>query len=350
MRQSRFKVLPDEPVAYYHVVGRSVDPRFVFAEDEKDRFQKLLRQCEVHCSVKVLTYCLVPGVFHLLLEVPQHPGTVADDDLRTRLDGLFSSAFRKVMEDRWKTLPAEQAKKEFRAYASRFWDLSWFVRFLKQPFAQWYNGKVGRRGTLWEERFRSSIVEGTPEVLSVVAAYIDLACVRAGLVDDPGTYKWCGFGEACAGVPVALEGIQGLMTGTKGPKRTPNAALKAYTSLIYGDDKAKAAADLATLTPERIAYVLENNVKLPLTQYLRCEVRYFDDGTIVGSKAFVDKIFEEHRWRFSARRKDGARRMRWVDGLELYSARQLMVDVIEAPVPLAKSGTAAGSTAGRGRS
>jgi hypothetical protein len=43
---------------------------------------------------------------------------------------------------------------------------------------------------------------------------------------------------------------------------------------------------------------------------LRCRVRYFTDGAVIGSKAFVNEAFSAARERFSERRKDGARRMK----------------------------------------
>jgi hypothetical protein len=43
---------------------------------------------------------------------------------------------------------------------------------------------------------------------------------------------------------------------------------------------------------------------------LRCKVRYFTEGAVIGSKAFVNEAFTASRERFSARRKDGARRMK----------------------------------------
>jgi hypothetical protein len=49
---------------------------------------------------------------------------------------------------------------------------------------------------------------------------------------------------------------------------------------------------------------------------------------IFGSKAFVNEVFVNHREHFSAKRKDGARRMRWGDWGNLYTARDLQVDVI----------------------
>ncbi|MCC5840198.1 MAG: hypothetical protein JJT96_08745, partial [Opitutales bacterium] len=70
-------------------------------------------------------------------------------------------------------------------------------------------------GTFWAERFRSVIVEADTEAQRMVAAYIDLNPVRAGLVEDAGGYGFSGFGEACAGGSAARRGIariEGKMT------------------------------------------------------------------------------------------------------------------------------------------
>ncbi|MCU0779264.1 MAG: hypothetical protein MUF86_16585, partial [Akkermansiaceae bacterium] len=45
-------------------------------------------------------------------------------------------------------------------------------------------------------------------------------------------------------------------------------------------------------------------------QMLRWKVRYFSDGAVIGSRAFVDGLFEQCRERFGPRRKSGARKMR----------------------------------------
>jgi putative transposase len=59
------------------------------------------------------------------------------------------------------------------------------------------------------------VVEGSWECLLVVAAYIDLKAVRAGIVDDPKDYRWCGYGEAVAGDPVARRSLAATLSGVK---------------------------------------------------------------------------------------------------------------------------------------
>jgi putative transposase len=42
------------------------------------------------------------------------------------------------------------------------------------------------------------VVENSVNALKTVAAYIDLNPIRAGLVEDPKDYRFCGYGEAVA--------------------------------------------------------------------------------------------------------------------------------------------------------
>jgi len=69
---------------------------------------------------------------------------------------------------------------------------------------------------------------------------------------------------------------------------------------------------------------------LGMAKMLRCRVRYFTDGAVIGSKEFVNEAFEAARERFTAKRKDNARRLRGsgkpAAGL-LWSVRDLRVGI-----------------------
>jgi hypothetical protein len=90
--------------------------------------------------------------------------------------------------------------------------------------------------------------------------------------------------------------------------------------------KAKVKGDVAT-TPQDNGTVLP---ELGMAAMLCCKIRYFTDGAVIGSKAFVNEAFTASRERFSARRKDGARKMRGAgasaSGL-LWSMRDLRVGI-----------------------
>ena len=125
-------------------------------------------------------------------------------------------------------------------YMARMWDVSAYMKLVKQRFTQWYNGRTGRKGTLWEERFRSVLVEGAGEALVTMAAYIDLNPVRAGLVKDPKDYRWSGYGEAVAGRKRARNGVQSLVKALQGGnEESPNQSMESYRLHLYreGDER-----------------------------------------------------------------------------------------------------------------
>ena len=51
------------------------------------------------------------------------------------------------------------------------------------------DARHGRSGTLWEGRYRSTLIQSERYLLACMA-YIDLNPVRAGLVADPADYPW----------------------------------------------------------------------------------------------------------------------------------------------------------------
>lgn len=54
------------------------------------------------------------------------------------------------------------------------------------------NRKLGRTGTLWEERLHASEVRSDPYVLTCYR-YIELNPVRAGMVAHPADYRWSSY-------------------------------------------------------------------------------------------------------------------------------------------------------------
>jgi len=63
------------------------------------------------------------------------------------------------------------------------------MRELGQRYVQYFNRRHGRTGTLWEGRYRASLVESARYVLACYR-YIELNPVRAGLAERPEQYEW----------------------------------------------------------------------------------------------------------------------------------------------------------------
>ena len=59
-------------------------------------------------------------------------------------------------------------------------------------YVQYVNRYYRRTGTLWEGRFKSSAVQAETYLLAC-HRYIELNPVRAGMVNDPGQYRWSSY-------------------------------------------------------------------------------------------------------------------------------------------------------------
>jgi putative transposase len=63
------------------------------------------------------------------------------------------------------------------------------MRNLGQRYVQYFNKRYSRRGTLWEGRFRSCLVESARYVVAC-HRYIERNPVRAGMEASPSAYRW----------------------------------------------------------------------------------------------------------------------------------------------------------------
>jgi len=64
-----------------------------------------------------------------------------------------------------------------------------FMQSVGRSYVRYFNDRHGRSGTLWEGRYRSTLIQ-TERYLLTCMAYIDLNPVRAGLVIDPRDFAW----------------------------------------------------------------------------------------------------------------------------------------------------------------
>jgi putative transposase len=274
--------------AVYHCMTRTVNGEFLFHDREKEMLRKMLWQVAEFSGVEILTYCVMSNHFHVLLRVPK-PMQLSDEELMRRYKVLypkptkFQSASTKVMETQL-AAGGEEAEAIRQQLLVRMGDVSEFMKTVKQRFSVWYNRNNKRYGTLWAERFKSVLVEGRGNPLQTMAAYIDLNPVRAGLVEDPKDYRFCGYAEAVVGVKEAQAGIVHIWSDY-GAKQIKS-ALQAHRLLIFG--KHASEPGLPEMSRQRALKVLdEEDGQLPKVVMLRCRVRYFTDGAILGSAEFV---------------------------------------------------------------
>ena len=300
MRTRRLKAHPDASSGFYHCMSRVVDRQLVFGDIEKEHFASLMRQYARFCGIQILTFCLMGNHFHLLIEVPKRPDSPPNDaELLQRIGAIYPPVF--VDEIRRQLANNSLLAIQKDALRQRFWkrmgDLSQYLKELKQRFSQWHNLRQGRRGTLWEERFKSVLIGADGSALSTIAAYIDLNPVRAGLVANPALYRWSGYGQAMAGRPEALSGYQALAMGRDSLRLNPAQALKHYRAGLFdyaerrGVFSSAHARNNITAKPSASARGPQKPHKDPgLIDPLLHRIRYFTDGAVIGSRSFVESI------------------------------------------------------------
>ena len=140
-RKPRFFV-PDIP---NHVIQRGINKSAVFFEDEDyQHYKHILHEAAESSGVLIHAYVLMTNHIHIL--------ATADSD-----SGI-SVMMQKV---------------------GRF-------------YVPYINHKYGQSGTLWDGRFKSSLVDSDFYVLACMR-YIEMNPVRAGMVESPQEYKWSSY-------------------------------------------------------------------------------------------------------------------------------------------------------------
>lgn len=81
--------------------------------------------------------------------------------------------------------------------------LSQMMQSLGRRYVRYINLTYKRTGTLWEGRFKSTIVD-TDEYFFTLCRYIEMNPVKARMVASPREYPWSSFRYHGMGVPVAV--------------------------------------------------------------------------------------------------------------------------------------------------
>ncbi|NOY16646.1 MAG: transposase [Gammaproteobacteria bacterium] len=130
----------------YHIVQRGNNRKACFVEPENYRFYlQLWQELSLRYRAGVHAYCLMTNHIHFL----------ATPETETSLSNVM-----KVVGSR---------------------------------YAQYFNKKYHRTGTLWEGRHKSSLVESERYLLTCMR-YIELNPVRASMVNKPEEYSWSSYG------------------------------------------------------------------------------------------------------------------------------------------------------------
>jgi putative transposase len=135
-------VVPGYP---HHVVQRGNNRQAIFVDDvDRERYLHLLADYAKRYDLPVHAFVLMPNHVHLMA-TPADTGSLAA-----------------VMQG------------------------------LGRSYVRWFNARHHRTGTLFEGRFRSSVID-TDRYALACSRYIEMNPVRAGLVASPAEFRWSSF-------------------------------------------------------------------------------------------------------------------------------------------------------------
>jgi putative transposase len=179
--------------AVHHVTLRCNNREFLFTDSSFAPFLRILQEARARFPLRLYDYCLMTNHVHLLFKAGQ------DDTLSKAMHWLSTSFVRR------------------------------------------FNKAAGRKGHLWEGRFRSTIIEEATSFFRCLA-YIDLNPVRARMTATPLDYRWSGH-RALRAEDAAQLDVHPLYLDL-GPD--PASRHRAYCELL-ADEAAREPFSLATV-------------------------------------------------------------------------------------------------------
>ncbi len=136
-----------------HIILKGRDGRQVFIEEEDYRyFRDCLDAAAYNYGLKVHAYVLMPDHVHIL------------------------------------------------ATPGQDYSVSRAVQSIGRNYVQYFNESYGGDGTLWDGRYRATVVDDKQYLLTC-CRYIELNPVRAGLVKHPRDYRWSSYAFNADGKP-----------------------------------------------------------------------------------------------------------------------------------------------------
>ena len=135
--------------------------------------------------------CL-PGIPHHLIQrgVDRHPCFASEEDFSAYFNWLteYSVKYR-VAIHAWVFMTNHV---HLLATPATIDGNSRLMQDLGRQYVRYFNHRYQRTGTLWEGRFRSSVID-SDNYLLICQRYIELNPVRAKIVTNPAEYLWSSF-------------------------------------------------------------------------------------------------------------------------------------------------------------
>ena len=280
MRTARLKVRGQG--AYYHLTNRIGGPttgHYPFTDLDKEYGFKLVQELNRYFLLEVISCCWMGNHVHVIVWAPAEPPSLQQAADR---HNAFYGPKRMTLDPVRTPELCQQA-------AQQMVDISQFMSILQQRYSCHINRTHQRRGRLWADRFKSSVLEGETAFWACVK-YVELNPVRAGLVTDSADYRWSSWGRYCGSSrhPFAQAFVKHLKRAlgsqSKGWK-APQLYHHFHLELV------RTIAGESGIKGEELQQAIDNASKpesMPL--HFLHRTRHWSDGAILGSKSFVQSI------------------------------------------------------------
>ena len=180
--------------AYYHLMSRTNDRRFLFVKGRvKTQLVDALKRAAAFSGVEIDAYVAMDNHFHVVCKIVRRDEPVPEDEILRRVAALKGDRAAEELSSHWEDLRGAgmgsvvaEAQDRLRA---RMNDISEFMKTFKETFNVWYKRERKYTGTIWSGRFMSTLVEGG-RYRAVCMRYVYLNPVRAGIVTRAADYDW----------------------------------------------------------------------------------------------------------------------------------------------------------------
>ena len=266
--------------AYYHIMNRFAGPKdeYPFDDVAKEKAFSILKQVLEFYRHEVISFTMMGNHYHLVLYAPI--------DLLNPIE--TSNRFNEYYKARLPELSPDQPER-CRQAALNMIDISELMKAFQQRFTRWFNRTHNRRGTLWADRFKHTILEGKGfnSALWICTKYCELNPVRAGLEEDPADYRFCSWGRYKGSGRHPFK-----KTFVKHMRKTYGDRAKSWSdSELFSEFEAELARTIAYeqgLDSDMIEWAMDDarEKESMKVQFLR-RSRYWSQGLVIGSRTFI---------------------------------------------------------------
>lgn len=197
----------------HHLGSRIAHKVFFFEENERNDFMEMARRVADFCGIQLIGWCVMTNHFHLLVYLPT-PVDIDEAEILRRYGVLKGTAAATIAG---KSLDAYRSQGEGGDTQIRLWldsqrkrmyDISTFMKILKQWFTEEYNRRHSHTGTLWESRYFDHPVRCSTKDIADCLAYIHLNPIRAAITDSFDGYQWSSYYAFKRRDPLAIAGMR----------------------------------------------------------------------------------------------------------------------------------------------